>query len=238
VKGAFSGAIFSKKGLFEEADQGTIFLDEIGEMSPSTQAKILRVLQSGEIRPVGSTATRRVNVRLIAATNKNLASLVQAGKFREDLYYRLKVLHILVPPLRERPEDIEELAYYFLEKYSQALGKHLTAISPEVLALIRAYPWPGNVRELENAIERAVVMTIGQRLTPTDLPEEIQFYAGAEKSEGKDWPTLQELERQHILRTLNYVDWNLGQATELLGISRATLWRKLKAYGIPQKNTA
>ncbi len=237
VKGAFSGAFFSKKGLFEEADHGTIFLDEIGEMSLSTQAKILRVLQNGEIRRVGSTATLYVDVRLIAATNKNLSRLVKDGRFREDLYYRLKVLHILVPPLRERPEDIEELAYYFLERFSQKLGKHLTAISPETMTLLKAYPWPGNVRELENAIERAVVMTIGQRLTPTDLPEEIQFFNNSSSIEKSRWPTLHELEKHHILRTLEHVNWNLGRATELLGISRATLWRKLKEYGIQQRET-
>ncbi len=238
VKGAFSGAVFSKKGLFEEADHGTIFMDEIGEMSPSTQAKILRVLQNGEIRRVGSTTTVHVDVRLIAATNKNLAERVREGLFREDLYYRLKVLHIVVPPLRERSEDVEELAYSFLERYGRKLGKHLTTISPEAMALLKAYPWPGNVRELENAVERAVVMTMGRRITSTDLPQEIQFFSPSAQTSGSRWPTLQELEKQHILRTLNHVDWNLGRATELLGISRATLWRKLKAYGIQSTKSA
>ncbi len=236
VKGAFTGATTQKKGLFEEADRGSIFLDEIAEMSPATQANILRVIQEGEVRRVGSTLTIKVDVRVIAATNQNLKKLVGEHKFREDLYYRLKVMHVVVPPLRERPEDIPELAKYFIEKYGKKNGKHILGMTEEVLSLLQAYPWPGNVRELENAMERAVIMTIGQHITPTDLPREIQFFSEHLQEKTSAWPTLYEIEKQHILKTLEYVDWNLGKATEILGISRATLWRKLKDYGIQQKN--
>ena len=236
VKGAFTGATTQKKGLFEEADQGTIFLDEIAEMSPATQANILRVIQEGEVRRVGSTQTIKVDVRVIAATNKNLKTLVAEHKFREDLYYRLKVMHIVVPPLRDRQEDIPDLAEYFVEKYSQKNGKHILGITEEASTLLQLYPWPGNVRELENAMERAVIMTIGQHITPTDLPQEIQFFPEKLQNNASLWPSLYDIEKQHILKTLEYVDWNLGKATEMLGISRATLWRKLKDYGIQQKN--
>ena len=235
LKGAFTGAVSQKKGLFEEADQGTVFLDEIGEMSPATQAKILRVIQEGEVRRVGSTQTIQVDVRVIAATNKNLKELVKQHKFREDLYYRLKVLHIVVPPLRLRKGDVPELADYFLEKLSQGAGKRIVGITQEAMALLQNYPWPGNVRELENAIERAVIMTIGQHITPTDLPREIQFYEEPSAQNTSEWATLYEVEKQHILKTLEYYDWNLGKVTEVLGISRATLWRKLKEYGIQGK---
>jgi len=237
VKGAFTGATTQKKGLFEEADQGTIFLDEIAEMSPATQANILRVIQEGEVRRVGSTQTIKVDVRVLAATNKDLKTLVNEQKFREDLYYRLKVMHIVVPPLRERLEDIPELAEYFVEKYSQKNRKHILGLTEEVLTLLKLYPWPGNVRELENAMERAVIMTIGQHITPSDLPQEIQFFSEKVQTDASRWPTLYDIEKQHILKTLEYVDWNLGKATEMLGISRATLWRKLKDYGIQQKET-
>ncbi|HDK35716.1 MAG TPA: sigma-54-dependent Fis family transcriptional regulator, partial [Bacteroidetes bacterium] len=235
LKGAFTGAVSQKKGLFEEADQGTVFLDEIGEMSPATQAKILRVIQEGEVRRVGSTQTIQVDVRVIAATNKNLKELVKQHKFREDLYYRLKVFHIVVPPLRLRKGDVPELADYFLEKLSQGAGKRIVGITQEAMALLQNYPWPGNVRELENAIERAVIMTIGQHITPTDLPREIQFYEEPSAQNTSEWATLYEVEKQHILKTLEYYDWNLGKVTEVLGISRATLWRKLKEYGIQGK---
>jgi len=235
VKGAFTGATSQKKGLFEEADRGTIFLDEIAEMSPATQANILRVIQEGEVRRVGSTQTIKVDVRVIAATNKDLKALVSEHKFREDLYYRLKVMQIVVPPLRNRREDIPDLAKYFVEKYGHKNAKHILGITEEASALLQLYPWPGNVRELENAMERAVVMTIGQHITPTDLPQEIQFFSEKGQKSGTPWPTLYDVEKQHILKTLEYVDWNLGKATEMLGISRATLWRKLKDYGIQQK---
>ncbi len=237
VKGAFTGATTQKKGLFEEADQGTIFLDEIAEMSPATQANILRVIQEGDVRRVGSTQTIRVDVRVLAATNKDLKKLVEEGKFREDLYYRLKVMHIVVPPLRERREDIPELAAYFVEKYSRKNGKHILGFTDDVLALLTLYPWPGNVRELENAMERAVIMTIGQHITPSDLPPEIQFFSEKLEADASHWPTIYDVEKEHILKTLDYVDWNLGRATELLGISRATLWRKLKEYGIQQRGS-
>lgn len=235
VKGAFTGATSQKKGLFEEADRGTIFLDEIAEMSPATQANILRVIQEGEVRRVGSTQTIKVDVRVIAATNKDLKALVSEHKFREDLYYRLKVMQIVVPPLRNRQEDIPDLAKYFVEKYGHKNGKHILGITEEASALLQLYPWPGNVRELENAMERAVVMTIGQHITPTDLPQEIQFFSEKAQDSATLWPTLYDVEKKHILKTLEYVDWNLGKATEMLGISRATLWRKLKDYGIQQK---
>ena len=233
VRGAFTGAHTDKRGLFEEADGGTLFLDEIGEMSPGLQVKLLRVLQEGEIRRVGSNQVRRVNVRLIAATNRNLAQLVAEKRFREDLFYRLNVMRLRIPPLRERPEDIPLLAYHFLKQANKRMGKHVEGFSPEAMDLLLGYPWPGNVRELENAVEHAVVLSMGHTITPADLPPEVQGVARRSKVASDDeWPTLNELERRHIVRTLEAFDWNLAVVTEKLGISRATLWRKMKQYGL------
>ncbi|NOZ56751.1 MAG: sigma-54-dependent Fis family transcriptional regulator, partial [Calditrichaeota bacterium] len=234
VRGAFTGAHAEKKGLFEEATGGTLFLDEIGEMSPALQVKLLRALQEREIRRVGGNRVRKIDVRLIAATNRDLQRLVREGRFRQDLYYRLNVMRLRIPPLRERPEDIPVLADHFLRKANQKLGKHVREISPQAMALLLRYRWPGNVRELENAIEHAVVLAVGHSILPEDLPQEIRTSATPAETTAapEHWPTLEEVERQHIVQTLEAFGWNLALVTKKLGISRATLWRKMKAYGL------
>jgi DNA-binding NtrC family response regulator len=229
-RGAFTGAAANKKGIFEHANQGTVFLDEVAEMPLSMQAKLLRFLQTGEIRPVGSESTRFVDVRLITATNKNLEREVAEGRFREDLYYRLAVIPVHLPPLRERPEDIPLLARHFLDRFSSRIAKRIEGIDPAAAELLKSYPWPGNVRELENTIERGVALCRGPRLLPEDFPERLR--------ERKEEPrrdaiqSLQALERAHILTTLDKVGWNRKRAAELLQISTTTLWRRLKEFGI------
>ncbi len=240
VRGAFTGAHTEKKGLFEEADGGTLFLDEIGEMSPALQVKLLRALQEREIRRVGGNRVRKIDVRLIAATDRDLQRLVREGRFRQDLYYRLNVMRLRIPPLRERPEDIPVLAEHFLRKANQKLGKHVREISPQVMSLLLRYRWPGNVRELENAIEHAVVLAVGHSILPEDLPQEIcsEPVPSASTASDEHWPTLDEVERQHIVETLERFGWNLALVTRKLGISRATLWRKMKTYGLQPPKSA
>ena len=237
-KGAFTGATFTKKGLFEEAHTGTIFLDEIGDTSPALQVKLLRVLQEGEIKRVGSTETIKVDVRLIAATNQDLAELVEAGRFRKDLYYRLNVVNIEIPPLRERPEDILPLAEFFIRKYSEKMNKRIVGLTEKAQKLLLEYSWPGNVRELENAIERAVALTIGNVIHSTDLPESIQFGSVEEivQRAVRKRLSLKEVERQMILASLLANDWNYDLVAEILGIGRTTLWRKMKEYGISRQS--
>ncbi|MFQ6092634.1 MAG: sigma 54-interacting transcriptional regulator [bacterium] len=237
VRGAFTGAVADKKGLFEEANRGTIFLDEIGDMSPAMQIKLLRVLQEHEIRRVGGNRSIRIDVRLIAATNRNLLELIRERKFRQDLYYRLNVIQITLAPLRERGDDILSLASHFVQRFSQKMGKVVTDISQQARELLMAYPWPGNVRELENAMERAVALTIGSSITPTDLPINIQQAScstapSAKKSRGTLKEAVQESEREYILKSLEEHSWNLGRAAEQMGIGRTTLWRKLKDLDI------
>jgi len=233
VKGSFTGAIADKKGLFEEADGGTIFLDEISETSPALQVKLLRVLQEGEIKRVGDARSRRVDVRVIAATNRNLEDEVKAGRFREDLYYRLSVVTLNIPPLRERRDDIPLLAAHFLKRALQQTNKQLT-LSPEALDLLMAYPWPGNVRELENSLEYAVIHARGGFINPEDLPEKIRKSTlAAPTARGiaaptgpfADLPSLDELERRYLLYVLDAVNWNKSRASEILGIDRRTLYR-------------
>ncbi len=234
IRGAFTGATATKKGLFEEADHGTLFLDEIGDTSTATQIKLLRVLQEREIRRVGSNAPIRIDVRLLAATHQNLEALVREARFREDLFYRLNVVTISVPPLRERREDIPLLATHFLEAAAKRLGKPAPALSQEAMTLLLEYPWPGNVRQLENAIERAVLMAGGDVIFPGDLPPGL--LRNAPPDQGGAPPSrvarLEEVERDHILNTLEELGWNQARAAEVLGIGRNTLWRKLKEYGI------
>jgi DNA-binding NtrC family response regulator len=187
-KGSFTGAIQDKKGLFEEADSGTIFLDEVGEIPPSVQVKLLRVLQEGEIRPVGGNVSKHVDVRLIAATNQDLSQMVTEGTFREDLYYRINVINLVLPPLRERGGDVTLLAYHFLQKYSEKIGKKVTKISVDALQALQNYQWVGNVRELENVIERSVVLSTGDTIQAKDLPPRVlgeSFYL-ADKAEEAD----------------------------------------------------
>ena len=229
-KGAFTGASANKKGLFESADGGTFFLDEVAEMPLSMQAKLLRFLQTGEIRPVGAEETRCVDVRLVAATNKDLEREVEAGRFREDLYYRLAVIPVHVPPLRERGSDIPLLAVHFLRGFAKKLAKDVTSIDPECMDLLCSYAWPGNVRELENCIERCVALSTDTKIAPLDLPLRVRDRSGPADPSGV--ASLQGMERTHILNTLDKVNWNRRRAAELLEISTTTLWRRLKEFGI------
>jgi len=227
-KGAFTSAYQAKHGLVEVADKGTLFLDEIGEMPIGLQPKLLRFLDSGEFRRVGGNKTLRVDVRMIAATNKDLSSLIKAGHFREDLYYRLNVINVTIPPLRERKEDIIELAHHFLGKYAKKLSKSITEFTAEARDLLAGYNWPGNVRELENVIERAVILCESGRIGAEDLS--ISSYE-AVADLGVN-PSLEEMEKNYILRVLKEVSNNQSKASQLLGIDRKTLYLKLKKYGI------
>jgi two-component system response regulator HydG len=231
-KGSFTGAIESRKGLFVAAERGTIFLDEIAEIPPAMQVKLLRVLQEREVRPVGETQGTRVDVRIVAATNRDLDRMISEGTFREDLYYRLKVFPIEVPPLRRRKEDIVPLSRHFLAKFSRSTGKKVNTLEPEVLRRLTAHRWPGNVRELENVLERAVVLAAGDRVTEAELPLEIAAAGTAAEETGEASTSLQEVERRHILRVLETEKGHRGRAAKALGIGVNTLWRKLKEYGI------
>ncbi len=237
VKGSFTGADRNKRGLFEEASGGTLFLDEISETTPALQVKLLRALQEGEVRRVGDNHPIKVSGRLITATNKDLAKLVAAGKFREDLYYRLKVFPIVIPPLRDRTEDIMPLAEHFLRKARGKIGGKAARFSPDAAEALKAYTWPGNVRELEHAVERIMIMASGAVVTKPDLPPEF-FPAGAAQTKASPTPaaTLEEMEKQHILGVLETCGNNQGEAAKRLGIARNTLWRKLKSYGIEVKS--
>jgi len=229
-RGAFTGAATNKKGLFEYADRGTVFLDEVAEMPLSMQAKLLRFLQAGEIRPVGSEYSRRVDVRLVAATNKDLEQAVEAGRFREDLYYRLAVIPLHVPPLRERTEDIPLLARHFVNRFAASPGKQIEGIETTAMEALRSYPWPGNVRELENAIERGVALCKKGWITLEELPSRIPERLGAAQDLG-NIDSLDVVERRHILKTLEKVNGNRSKAAALLQISTTTLWRRLKEFG-------
>ena len=231
-RGAFTGAVSGKKGLLESAHHGTCFLDEIGDISPNLQSKLLRVLQEHEIRRVGGTDTIQVDVRIVAATNKNLKKLVEEGKFREDLYYRLNVVSLPLPPLRERSEDIPILIDFFLQKYGKTSSKHVTGISTEAMALLMHYDWPGNVRELENTIERAIVLTGSYTIMPQDLPDWISSPSLPRQQEKVGWKTLEQIEREHILRVLDAFQGDEARAAEVLGVHRKTIQRKLKEYGL------
>lgn len=234
-KGAFTGAITRKQGRFQLAHNSSIFLDEIAEMAPATQAKILRVLQEREFEPVGSTQTIKVDTRVIAATNKNLEGEIQAGRFREDLYYRLNVVTVDVPPLRQRREDIPLLADFFLKQYAQKNRRLIKGFTPRATDLLMRYEWPGNVRELENIIERAVIMSRGEMITPLEFPNDLQNLDEALKESRIDLTpgrSLKEVEKVLVLRTLEETGGNRTHAARILGISRRTLQLKLKEYGI------
>lgn len=236
VKGAFTGATTHKKGLFEEAHDGTFFLDEIGEMPASLQVKFLRVLQEGEVRRVGSNQSTTVDVRILAATNADLGQLLQQGTFREDLFYRLNVIPVVIPPLRDRRDDIPPLAEHFLQRFSQRQGRalHFTA---EALEHLLRYPWPGNVRELENAVERTAILAHDDMIGPAELPQHI--VGGNPVGSMPSLPpkqTLAEVEKAHIFQTLEQVGWNHSRAAETLGIGRTSLWRKLKEYQIEDRS--
>jgi DNA-binding NtrC family response regulator len=234
-RGAFTGASTNKKGLFEHAHGGTVFLDEVAEMPLSMQAKLLRFLQTGEIRPVGGETTRLVDVRLVTATNKDLEEEVARGSFREDLYYRLAVIPVHVPPLRERIEDVPLLAEHFLRAFAAKVDKPVEGLSEDAVEALRTYTWPGNVRELENSLERAVALCRGASVTRDDLPARILERRAETGGEGI--PSLRALERAHIIDTLEKVGWNRKRAAELLNISTTTLWRRLKEFGIDARST-
>lgn len=234
VKGAFTGAIWDKIGRFEAADQGTIFLDEVTEIPPSIQVKLLRVLQEGEFERVGSSKTIKVNVRIIAASNKDVEEEVKNGNLRSDLYYRLNVFRIKVPPLRERKDDIPLLVSHFIEKISKKMPyKHLKGIEAEALIKLLNYDYPGNVRELENIIENAAIRAKGEYIKETDLPININKPSlNIEKPLNHILEPLQSLEKEIILKTLEETKWKITKTAKKLGVSRVTLWRKMKDYGI------
>jgi len=230
VKGAFTGASGDKLGLFSEADEGTLFLDEISELSLAMQAKLLRVLQEKEVRRVGDTRSVSIDVRVIVASNKNLDVLVKTGLFREDLFYRLNVIPIVLPELRRRTEDIPLLVDHFLKKYADEAGS-LKRISRDALAALMQYPWPGNVRELENAIERTAILCAQEEIGLEDLPRELYSSEGLSLSRAmQEGATLEELEKEYILRVLENEQGNQTKASEILGIDRRTLYRKLQRY--------
>ncbi len=234
ARGAFTGAGQAKRGLIEEADGGTLFLDEIGDMPTSTQVKLLRFLENSEVRRLGENETRLVSVRVIAATNVNLAELIKAGRFREDLFYRLNVVQIELPSLRERSEDIPLLAGYFLEKYTRQSGKAIAGFSADAKAALVRYDYPGNVRELENAIQRAVAVADGATITRADLPATLftpqYLEAGHVESDARDSWSLEDVEREHIVRVLKRQKGNVTNTARQLGISRTTLWRKMHKF--------
>src|SRR6266403_2939592 len=233
VKGAFTGAVQAKQGLLEAAQGGTLFLDEIGDMPVDLQAKLLRALQEREIKPVGSTERRRINVRIIAATNRDLESAIRNGAFRQDLYFRLNVVQLKLPPLRDRKSDIPILVTAFLEKFSDPQAPVRT-ISEEAMRRLISYDWPGNVRELENAIERAVALGSGPILHVGDLPSSLQYPTSERAPDKDEILPLEELERRAILRTLRETSGDKLAAARMLGIGKTTLYRKLKQYHVEQ----
>ena len=241
VRGAFTGALADKKSVFEEAQGGTCFLDEIGGISPNMQARLLRVLQEHEIRRVGGKDWVKVNVRVVAATNHNLAEAVSKGEFRQDLYYRLDVVTIHLPPLRERVDDIPLLARHFLQRYSQESGKSISAISDKAMELLCGYSWPGNIRELENAIEQAVALSYQSILTPDDFPEAVRNPAAAKPFENgaqneqflfRDTPSLEEVKKRYVLHVLRHNQGNVSRSARVLNIDRRSLYRMLARFKI------
>ncbi|MCM2279726.1 MAG: sigma-54 dependent transcriptional regulator [Oligoflexia bacterium] len=239
AKGSFTGAIQRKRGLFEEADGGTLFLDEIGDMNVSLQSKLLRVIQEKKVRPVGDNTARDIDVRIIAATHKDLKTAIKDGRFREDLYYRLSVIPIVVPPLRHRKEDIPLLAEHFLKKYAATNGARVTGFTKRAMAKLVNLRWEGNVRELENVIERAVVLAAGALIDEQDIPSPDtasaeQFFA----SGTADFPTLDQLEKRYIALVMEKTGGRKDKAAQILGINRRTLYRKEREYGLVSRDAA
>jgi len=232
VRGAFTGAHADREGVFEAAEGGTLFLDEIGDLPLPMQVKLLRALQERQIQRLGETRARRVDVRLVAATHRDLRQEMQQGRFREDLFYRLDVLSVVVPPLRQRREDIPLLVEHFLRKYGAEMGKDLRGASPEALALLTRYDWPGNVRELQNAIERAAILQEGPQLQPEDFLLGRSPQAAAQPAPASEMVSLEEMERRHILWVLRQTDNHQSRAAQILGIGRRTLYRKIREYGL------
>jgi transcriptional regulator with PAS, ATPase and Fis domain len=234
-KGSFTGATGRRVGKFEVASGGSIFLDEIGLMTQATQAKVLRILQEREFERVGGNEMVKVDVRVISATNKDLEEAIKTGEFREDLYYRISVFPIKLPPLRERKEDIPLLAAHFLDKYAKQENKELEGVAPDALELLMAYNWPGNVRELENCIERAVVLASTREITPKDLPNSVRSIGEKKIYESDNtlssW--IEKLEEDALRNALLENGGNISQTAKKLGIGRATIYRKAKKYGLP-----
>lgn len=228
--GAFTGALKDKKGLFEVANNGTIFLDEIGEMAYDLQARLLRVLETGEYIKIGDTKPTKVDVRIISATNRDLRKEIENGHFREDLYFRLSVFQINLPPLRERKDDIESLSYLFLDKFANKLNKKIVGITPEVLNILKNAEWKGNVRELRNVIERCSIVCEDE-ITFEDLPLDLQR-CKSDVTSMKDSFELAEIERMHIIKVLQYTNGNKTETARLLKIGLATLYRKIETYKI------
>jgi len=228
-RGAFTGATTTKIGLMEAAHQGTIFMDEIGDMPLSMQGKLLRVIQEKRIFRVGASRPIQLDLRFIAATNKDLKQEVQAGRFREDLYFRLNVVQIVLPRLADRPEDIPLLTHFFLSRYSKKFAKKISGLDPKAREVLLSYAFPGNVRELENLLERAVALAEGRTLTVHDLPPDIREFTGVAS---EPWTTLEDREREYILKVLRHTDFNAGETARILGLPRTTLWRKMKKYGL------
>lgn len=236
-KGAFTGATTQRKGIFEFADGGTLFLDEIGEITASTQVKLLRVLQESELQRVGGSETIKVDVRVVAATNQNLVDLVSTGRIRQDLFYRLNVFPIPIPPLRERVDDIPLLVTHFMEKARQKSHKDVAGVSPQAMATLRAYDWPGNVRELENVVQRMMVVARGEILQVEDLPAEIRGEGGNPVESAKDLKGIaressERVEKRAIQDALEKTGGNVTHAAKALGVSRATLQNKMKLFGL------
>ncbi len=235
-KGAFTGATERREGKFMQAHGGTLFLDEVGDMSLRVQTKVLRVLQDGEFQRVGGRETLKADVRIIAATNKDLGKLVQEGAFREDLYFRLNVVPIWVPPLRERPEDIAPLTRHFIQRFCRRNNRRVPEVEPEVYRVLEQYHWPGNVRELQNLVERLIILSENERITLTDLPHDLFSPDKAAESARPGRMTLAEVreaaEREYILKCLNATGGNVAAAARLLGIERTNLHKRMKALGI------
>jgi DNA-binding NtrC family response regulator len=230
VKGAFTGAVISKKGLFEEANGGTVFLDEIADLSLRLQAKLLRVLEDQEIRPVGGNQSHKINIRFIAATNRDIVQEVLQGRFREDLYYRINVILIKLPPLRNRSNDIELLTRYFIQKYSTEIGRPVREISDGAMQRLLSYHWPGNVRELQNIIERAVLISEGGVITEKDLPETLKDKGMLLNTAIENRLSIREYTKSFILRYENI--YSEQQIADMLGITRKSLWEKRKKWGL------
>jgi two-component system NtrC family response regulator len=238
-KGAFTGAVTQRIGRFERAHTGTLFLDEVGEIDGNIQTKLLRVLQEGEFERVGGTQTVKVDVRIVAATNRDLREAIHAGTFREDFYYRLNVFSLKVEPLRKRPDDIPALIDHFLRKFSYELNKDVTDVDDDVMAFLMRYPWPGNVRELENVLERAVVLAEGTTITRDEIPADMYYLQEELEPDENALPETaslvertDQLECDMIAAALDRFHWNKTKAAEHLGLKRTTLQYKIKKYGL------
>jgi len=238
VKGAFTGAIQDRAGLFENAGGGVIFLDEIGDLSLGAQAKLLRVLQDHHVRRVGSSISRSVDVRVIAATNRDLRKMVRDGEFREDLYYRLAVVEITLPPLTNRREDLPLLERYFVERFATEYKKPISGLSRRAQGLMATYPWPGNIRELENVVGNACMMVEGRFIDTNDLPERLRTPFTGDSVLDEDLLSLDEVQKRHIMRVLSRVGGNRRRAAEILGLGRATIYQLLSRMKLEGKDAS